>query len=189
LRMKRTRVTLGALCLILAGCSNNREPSAETITPAAPTTTSATSSPSTPAPLGATLTFTGDPFTGDRGLDVDVTVFDVNQNIAPDAPFVPVSGGHWVGADIQTCVKKADKAFIVAWSDWSAFDAQSNENKASGQMYSGFPLNLYPFGPKDTVAVGACVRGWVLFPVAFGTQVTMVRYTPNFYGPGYWSAV
>jgi hypothetical protein len=183
--MKRTLVTLGALCLIIAGCSNNREPSAGTT---APTSTSATSSRSTPAPLGATLTFTGDPFTGDRGMDVDVTVFAVNQNIAPDAPFVSISGGHWVGADIQTCLKNAGKAFIIAWSDWSAFDAQSNESKASLQMYSGFPPHLYPFGPKDTVAVGECVRGWVLFAVGFGTQITMVRYTPSFDGPGFWSA-
>jgi hypothetical protein len=186
--MKRTLVTLGALCLIIAGCSNNGEPSAETTTRAAPTTTSATSSPSTPAPLDATLTYTGDPFTGDRGLDVDVTVFAVNQNIAPDAPFVPISGGHWVGADIQTCLKKADKAFIIGWSDWSALDGDSNANKASLQTYSGFPPNLYPFGPKATVDVGACVRGWVLFPVAFGTQITIVRYTPSFDGPGFWSA-
>ena len=179
--MKRTLlVTFGvAISLILSGCSNNREPSAET------TTTSA--GPSAPQPLGATRTFTG--VGSASALEVDVTVFAVNQNIALRLP-TPASGGHWVGADIETCLKKQSlysRTLTVGWSDWSVSDAQNGQYISSDKPYSGFPTPQYPFSDEPIVE-GECVRGWVLFPVAKRTIITKVKYKPSFDDPAFWSA-
>ena len=176
--MKRTLlVTFGvAISLILSGCSNNREPSAETTTSAGP---------SAPQPLGATRTFTGVTST----LEVDVTVFAVNQNIALRLS-TPASGGHWVGADIETClIKKSlySRTLTVGWSDWSVSDAQNGQYISSDKPYSGFPTPQYPFS-NEPIVEGECVRGWVLFPVAKGTTITKVKYKPSFDDPAFWSA-
>ena len=188
--MRRTLVTLGSLSLILAGCSNDKERSAETTrsgpTTAAARTTAAvptTSNPLTPQltaqPLGATITLS-DPV---RGLEAGVTVFAVDQNIAPDAPTRP-SGGHWVGADIQTCLMKADTKFTVSLREWSAGDAHNGQYKANSLGYRDFPGRQYPdIGP---VAVGECVRGWILFQVTGGVDITTVNYAPNFKTSAIW---
>jgi hypothetical protein len=146
--MKRTFVTLCALSFILVGCSNDSEPSADTTTTEAVRTAS---NPLTPQPLGDTLTIAGP---GPQALEADVTVFAVNQNVAPDAR-TPPSGGHWVGADIQTCLKKSspDYAFKVSWSDWSVSDANNGQYRASGETYSEIPTPQYPVS-SEPVAVG-----------------------------------
>ena len=181
--MKRTLlVTFGvAISLILSGCTN-REPLAETTTRADTTTTSA--GPSAPQPLGATRTFTDVM----SGLEVDVTVFAVNQNIALRLP-TPASGGHWVGADIETCLKSSlyTTTLTVGWSDWSVSDAQNGQYISSDKPYSGFPTPQYPFSDEPIVE-GECVRGWVLFPVAKRTTITKVKYKPSFDDPAFWSA-
>ena len=180
--MRTLLVTFGvAISLILSGCSNNREPSAETTTRADTTTTSA--GPSAPHPLGATRTFTDG-----MGLEVDVTVFAVDQNIALRLP-TPARGGHWVGADIRTCLKMSDygRKLTVGWSDWSVSDAQNGQYISSDKPYSGFPGPQYPFS-NEPIVEGECVRGWVLFPVAKRTTITKVKYKPSFDDPAFWSA-
>ena len=173
-------VTFGvAISLILSGCSNNREPSAETTTTIA--------GPSAPQPLGSTRTFTG--VGSASAQEVDVTVFAVNQNFALRLP-TPASGGHWVGADIETCLKKQSlysRTLTVGWSDWSVSDAQNGQYISSDKPYSGFPTPQYPFSDEPIVE-GECVRGWVLFPVAKRTTITKVKYKPSFDDPAFWSA-
>ena len=181
--MRTLLVAFGvAISLMLSGCSNNSEPSVETTTRAATTTTSAR--PSAPQPLGATRTFTD----AVSGLEVDVTVFAVDQNIALRLP-TPAIGGHWVGADIGTCLKMSDygRKLTVGWSDWSVSDAQNGQYTSSDKRYSGFPTPQYPFS-NETIVEGECVRGWVLFPVANRTTITKVKYKPGFDVPAFWSA-
>jgi hypothetical protein len=135
-----------------------------------------------PNPLGKEFTLTG------TGLELTVTVFAVDQNSASDAP-KPVSGGHWVGADVQLCVKRAPAGnpFYASWSSWAGSDAMFGNYPASSLTYSQFPTPTYPV--SDPVATGDCVRGWVLFPVGDGVTVTTVKYTPNSSSaPAAWSA-
>jgi hypothetical protein len=181
--MKRI-VMLGTVSLILAGCYTTRGINiAAPVTTAAPTTTSAVraaSNPLSPEPLGTIRTFTH------PGFEADVTVFSVNQNIAPDAP-TPPTGGHWAGADIQTCLKQTDTEFTVSGSDWSVADAQNGQYNATSETYSDFPTPQYPFS-SEPVAVGTCVRGWVLFPVSYGIGIITVKYKPSSKTPAIWSA-
>ncbi|MGV9868087.1 hypothetical protein [Rhodococcus koreensis] len=183
--MKRTFAAVGATALLaLTGCSTTSAPAAappETTT-AAPTTTAArtTSNNSTPEPLGSELSFSG------TGVAARVTVFAVNQDVAPNAP-TPPSGGHWVGADLQTCVDESDVNFTVSWNGWSVTDARNGAYEASSLTYSAFPTPKYPFG-STAVSVGECVRGWVLFPVQDGVGITAVKYKPSSKVTAVWSA-
>jgi hypothetical protein len=115
----------------------------------------------------------------------------VNQDSAPDAP-KPVSGGHWVGADVRVCVKQppADSPVNATWSTWSVSDAQFGNYNSSNLTYNQFPTPEYPDGDGNPVAIGDCVRGWVLFPVGDGVSITTVKYTPSSAStPVMWSAV
>jgi hypothetical protein len=146
-------------------------------TPAA----NAAPSPTNPLPLGSTFTVT------DPGFAVEVTVFAIEQNMAPDAP-MPPSGGHWVGADVQTCLKESRTDFTVGWVDWSVSDASNGQYQASSDRFSEFPTPQFPFA-REPLAVGECVRGWVAFAAAFGVEVTTVKYKPEGRIPAFWAAV
>jgi hypothetical protein len=137
-------------------------------------------SPSSPLPLGTAFTIT------DPGFADEVTVFAVDQNMAQQAT-APPSGGHWVGADVQACLKDSRTAFTVSWGDWSVSDAGNGQYQASTDRLSEFPTPQFPFA-SEPLAVGECVRGWVAFPVAFGVQVTTVKYKPEGRIPVFWSA-
>jgi hypothetical protein len=183
--MKWTVAGLGVVVvLILAGCSDKgatSQPLAATSAPASTAATGPESSPSNPLPLGVAFTET------DPGLAAEVTVFAVNQNIAPDAP-APPSGGHWAGADVQVCLKEARTDFSVGWSDWSVSDPANGQYQAATDKLTEFPTPQFPFAP-EAMAVGECVRGWVLFAVAYGVEVTTVKYKPGGRTPTFWSAV
>jgi hypothetical protein len=99
---------------------------------------------------------------------------------------MPPGGGHWSGADVQTCVKKADTPFTVAGNDWSVFDAKDGAYDATNDVSNVLPPPPYPVNSQP-VANGQCVRGWVLFPVSFGTAVVSVKYKPGSDTPTVWS--
>jgi hypothetical protein len=182
--MKRTLVTLGVAAIVLAGCADEA-PSRGAGTHSETTPPTPSPLPSTPVPFGTPITVTGGS-AGLQDLEAEVTVFGVNQNIAPDA-ITPPSGGHWAGADAQTCLKKSFKTFTVGWNDWSAADAKNGQYQATGGRFAEFPTPQYPFS-KEPVAVGECVRGWVVFAVAFGVELTTVKFKPSFSPPVFWAA-
>ena len=169
---------LGAVSVIVTGCSQTRG-----ITIAEATTSAATVSPVVHPtgldPLTTTRTFAG------PGLDADVTAFKVIQNVAPNAD-MPAGGGHWAGADVQTCLKKAAGDFTVSGRDWSVADAQGHEYGASAETDDSFPTALYPTSP-ESLAVGTCNRGWLVFPVPYGVDVITVEYKPAYQAPAIWS--
>jgi hypothetical protein len=115
-----------------------------------------------------------------------VTLFGVNQNIAQNAP-PPASGGHWVGADVETCVKTSPRPFAINFSDWSAADDSSGRYPATGEFHAEFPTPQYPL-VSEVLADGECIRGWVFFPVSFGVQVNTVKYKQGPLNPAFWSA-
>jgi hypothetical protein len=185
----RMRRTLGALCalgvlpILTTGCSEQSAPAAPSAGWAAGAGSAkpaAKPAPSTPLPLGTPFTIT------DPGFADEVTVFSVEQNMAQNAA-APPSGGHWVGADVQTCLKESRTNFTVSWGDWSVSDAGNGQYQASPDRLSEFPTPQYPFA-TEPLAVGECVRGWVVFPVAFGVQVTSVKYKPEGRTPVFWTA-
>jgi hypothetical protein len=185
--MKRTLLAL-SLALIVAGCSTNTaRPASQTTSAAQPAPTTVENSPKNPAPLGTTLSFSGDRFTGDKDLQIDVTVFGFAHNVAPNAA-LPSGGGHWVGADVQTCLKKTYeyKNFTVSSKDWSVTDSKDGPYDSSDATDPDFPMPRYPVD-NEPVAVGECTRGWVLFLVAADADVVLVKFRPRFGAPAFWA--
>ena len=186
--MKPIILTLAAVSVALAGCSDAGEQSATTaprITTATPAAVSDIGTPSTPsAPMQLGTTFH---LAGNAGLEADVTVFGVNQNIAVTAP-PPPSGGHWVGADVQTCLKGSPRPFTINFTDWSVADDSTGRYPGTGEFHVEFPTPQYPLTP-EVLANGECVRGWVFFPVSFGVQIVTVKYKQGPLNPAFWSAV
>ncbi|SDC56467.1 hypothetical protein [Rhodococcus tukisamuensis] len=150
-----------------AGCGGGDPGSDVSSSSAAATSTAQLTAP---APLGSERSFTGDGETVVR-----VTVLNFAPAAAPEAP-APPGGGHWVGAEVQSCVDAAMAPTAVSWSEWSVLDATDGRYPASSVTYPQFPRPEYPF---SVVGVGDCVRGWVVFPVADGAMIDRVRYTPN----------
>jgi hypothetical protein len=186
--MKPILVTVAVLSVALVGCGDGGQQSGTTvprITTAAPVPIVDAERASTPtAPMQPGATF---PLTGSAGFGATVTLFGVDQNIAQNAP-PPASGGHWVGADVETCVKTSPRPFSVSFSDWSAADDSSGRYPATGEFHPEFPTPQYPLTP-EVLAEGECIRGWVFFPVSFGVAVNTVKYKQGPLNPAFWSAV
>jgi hypothetical protein len=171
----RVGITALTAATVLTGCgrgATTATTTTETITVTATPTTTQAPVAAGPNPLGKEAGFRA------PGIDQVVTVFGVNQDSAPAAP-KPVSGGHWVGADVQLCVKQApaDQPVYASWSKWSVSDASFGNYEASSLTYSQFPTPKFPV--SDPVAQNSCVRGWVLFPVGDEVVVTTVKYIPD----------
>ncbi|MFI6432845.1 hypothetical protein [Rhodococcus oryzae] len=165
-------VTVMAAVIIAAtaGCGSDDQAVEASSAEAATTSTDVPPQFKPPDPLGSEITFTGDGQTATR-----VTVLNFNPAAAPEAP-APPGGGHWVSAEVQTCVDVAQSTTAVWWSEWSVLDATDGRYPASSVTHPQFPRPEYPF---SVVAVGDCMRGWVVFPVADGAAIDRVRYTPN----------
>ncbi|MET4610654.1 hypothetical protein ABIC28_001632 [Rhodococcus sp. PvR044] len=177
----RVTVAIAAIAATTAGCGGSDDQQT------APETSAASAAPSTvskaPEPLGSELTFTGD----EGGVTARVSVLNFNPAAAPGAP-APSGGGHWVSAEVQTCVDASPSPMSVSWSEWSVLDATNGRYPVSGLTYNQFPRPEYPVG-SEVVNVGECVRGWVVFPVADGAAIDRVRYTPNQSVNATWSTV
>jgi len=166
--------------LVLVGCGSPPPAVTPVATTSSAPASSASGDPRNPLPLGATFTLT------DPGLRVEATVFAVNQNIVPDSP-APPSGGHWAGADVQVCVREAHNDFIVGWDSWSVADADYGHYPQGAATLQEFPSPEFPAAPQP-LAVGQCARGWVVFAVAVGVEVTLVKYKPIRGRAAFWSA-
>ena len=178
--MDRTLRLLGVLLLTaVAGCAQHSTPPIPATSASAATGPTPPSSPSRPQPLGTSQTLT------DPGLALDVTVFTVEQNLLPDTAG-PAGGGHWAAADAQTCLRQSGTDFTVGWGDWSVSDG-TTQYPASTARLGEFPIPQFPTGP-ESIAVGECTRGWVVFAVGYGADVTTVRYRPAARSPLVWSA-
>ncbi|MGA5463982.1 hypothetical protein [Mycobacterium sp. NPDC050041] len=172
--MKRSLVGLGALVLVVGGCTDEagyvlppKEQAVATATSAEATTTTATD-PSRPQPLGTALTL------GPEGAEIEVTADEINQDSAPT--IMPPGGGHWAGTRVRTCAKGDPSSRVdVGSSEWSATDAAGVVYNASTLTEVGFPDELYP--TASTLTAGQCATGWVMFPAGFRAVLTSVTFT------------
>ncbi|MGY2019417.1 hypothetical protein [Nocardia gipuzkoensis] len=184
--MRSVGMILAAVAIAVAGCSSTEGPVAAPKTTAPAATTSAapssTSNANAPLPPGSEIVIGGN----NGAISARVTMYSVTQEAAPGAP-KPPGGGHWAAADVKTCLDKTDVPFTVSWDVWSVTDANYGSYRASNLTYNQFPRPLYPFS-EETVAVGDCVRGSILFPVPDGVTVTRVKYAPNKNVTASWSA-
>ncbi|WP_280333108.1 hypothetical protein [Nocardia wallacei] len=181
-------MTAVAAAITLSACSSADDsasaPASSTSTRAT-TSAAASSTSNANAPLapGSEITVGSEK---DAAISARIVVHSVTQEAAPNAPR-PVSGGHWAAIDVQTCVDKSNVPFTVGWDTWTLADANYGNYPASNLTYNQFPKPLYPFG-SQTVAVGDCVRGSILFPIPDGVTITRVKYNPNPKLSATWSA-
>lgn len=182
-RSWRGLASAAALVLVtaVAGCSSTGGTAVSTSDAETPVETTSTPPPVAEEPnaLGSEVAFTGD------GVSIRVAVLGFDPVAATRAP-APSSGGHWAAADVRTCVDTASMPLSVSWSEWSLFDEESGRYPSSNLTYGQFPTPEYPF-TSETVNVGDCVRGWVLFGVADDAMIDRVRFTPNGSINGTWS--
>jgi len=188
--MKQALFTLAvAVFLVVAGCSSSSSETSAVNTTAATSTSTVptTSDVSTPNPVGARLDLTGDPF--QPGLKLEATVFSVDQNSVPNAP-KPGENDHWVAVDVETCLKHPylGGTFAVSWNDWLviADDTTRYDSAQLSELNNDLPTPAYPIS-KQPLGVDKCSRGWVMFPVPVGAEITTVMYR-GIGGPAFWSA-
>lgn len=167
--LKRVYVFLAVL--VLTGCSIDKgasSPSSASSTSSASSfTTPTTTSPAPPAslPMGQT-------YSNEAG---DVTVYAYKPDAAPGAPPPTSPGTGWAAADVQVCVKQAN---YVNDLPWALVGSDNGRYAPSSTGYGSFPSPKYPMGDTP-VAIGECVRGWIVFVVPTGATVAFVRYAPS----------
>ena len=177
----RAIAAAAAAALLLVGCSTAAKSDGESSAAPAPSSATTTSANlDAPGAPGQEMEFSG------PGTRVRVTMHSVSQAVAGNAP-APQSGGRWAGADVETCVDSADGAFAVAWREWSLSDANNGNFAASSTTYASFPKPAFPLA-GESVAVGDCTRGWIVFPVGTDVRVTKVKWKPNAKITAVWNA-
>jgi hypothetical protein len=94
-----TAITLLILGIVLGGCGDSRR----SVT--APPSPAPTSNAPYAVPLGVSqpvmVASTFGP--GQNDVRVTITVFQVRDRVAPNAPPPPQLGSHWASADVQVC--------------------------------------------------------------------------------------
>ena len=145
---------------------------------------SVAASPS-PSPTGAGFAL-GDPAQADNG-QVQATVFDYKQPIAPDVPTSAPGGNVWGAADVQVCVA-ATAIFDVSVSKtpWQLYSPDAPPATPALIADSRFPQPGYPADHRRLHA-GQCVRGWIVFTVGTGVRPTVIKYAPTGATPVSWN--
>lgn len=182
------RWTLLTFCLTTAvataGCggdSDNEQPPPTTST-GATTAPPADTSPSPSPPPEPTYTL-GDEQESNSGGQV--TGLDYQQPVAEDSP-QPVDAGYpegyqWAGLDVKVCVPDSpppsgSDGYYITTTVWKLAFPDGSLVDTSHTGYQGFPQPEYPWGDTE-VALGQCIRGWLVFPVPSDDQPSGVHYT------------
>lgn len=182
-RMGRT-AWIGVTVFLVSACAGGAGSTAPTAT--STVTVTATSSPigtptsTTPA---STVLHLGDRRVYDWG---NVTVLHVDQSI-------PVSDRHlpgvktWAGILVRTCVTaegKKGKPTTLGWNAWTASDRRDGQYESFPWTGITYPSPTYPM--DRPLAVGQCVRGWIIFNKPAGVRIMTANYGPSTGDPAVW---
>ena len=133
----------------------------------APSTSSAPTSTSRPGPGSAVQTPSG-----------SVTYFGQQRPAAPDAPAPQQAGTEWAAIDVQVCLDAGQPQGGDLSNDaWTVTDTGNGQTDPSSLTYNQFPAPEYPV--QGYIDPGTCVRGWIVYPIVVGRDLTTVRYFPT----------
>ncbi|WP_131799539.1 hypothetical protein [Parafrankia sp. CH37] len=105
-----------------------------------------------------------------------VTYFGQRRQAAPGAPAPQQAGTEWVGIDVQTCLDSGQAGSEVGKDAWTVTDAGNGLTEPANLTYNQFPAPQYPI--QGYLEPGTCVRGWIIYPIVTGRELTAVRYFP-----------
>lgn len=106
----------------------------------------------------------------DLNGEVTITVLDSKR--------AKVNGhrGNQVLAMVKTCNVSAASGIELTWDTWVLLGPDSEEYPASTTRGSAEPTPVYPNGNGRLYKPGQCAKGWIVFDVPTGTQLSGVRY-------------
>jgi hypothetical protein len=161
---------------MLAGCGTGKAS-----TPTSPTSTPS-SSPAAASPATAAIGTTQRRPSPD-GITVAVTVYHV-RSVKSRADFGEPSR-RFIGIDVRVCVTAATGGPVsISQQPWTVDYADDTQAEPITEWWDGeFSVPLYPAERK--VAVGRCVRGWIMFRPLKG-RATTVSYAPGSGEPAFW---
>jgi hypothetical protein len=143
----------------------------------------AASSP-TASPTGAGHRF-GETAPADNG-QVQATVLEYRQPVAPDVPTTGPAGNVWGAADVQLCVSSTAIFDIsVSPTPWELISPDGPPAPPTLVIDGRFPQPAYPTDHRP-VHPGDCVRGWIVFVVPVGAKPTAITYAPPGATPVAW---
>ena len=107
-----------------------------------------------------------------------VTYFGRQRPAAPNAPTPQQAGTEWVAIDVQECLDASQpQGGDLSNSAWAVTDTGNGQTDPSSPTYHQFPAPEYPV--QGYIDPGSCVRGWIVYPIVSGQQLTTVRYFPT----------
>lgn len=106
-----------------------------------------------------------------------MTYFGQQRPAPTSAPAPQQAGTEWVAIDVQTCLD-ADQPAGQLWSRaWTVTDAGNGLTEPSSVTYDQFPAPQYPI--QTYFEPGTCIRGWIVYPIVTGRELTRIRYLPD----------
>ena len=106
----------------------------------------------------------------DLNGEVTITVLDSRR--------AKVAGhrGNQVVAMIKTCNVSAASGIELSWDTWVLLGPDSEEYPASTVRGNAEPAPVYPNGAGRLYKPGQCAKGWIVFDVPPGSNLSGVRY-------------
>ena len=106
----------------------------------------------------------------DLNGEVTITVLDSKR--------AKVNGhrGNQVLAMVKTCNVSAASGIELTWDTWVLLGPDSEEYPASTVRGNAEPTPTYPNGEGRLYKPGQCAKGWIVFDVPSGAQLSGVRY-------------
>lgn len=106
----------------------------------------------------------------DLNGEVTVTVLDSKR--------AKVAGhrGNQVLAMVKTCNVNAASGIELTWDSWVLLGPDSEEYPASTVRGNAEPSPVYPNGAGRLYKPGQCAKGWIVFDVPSGSNLSGVRY-------------
>jgi hypothetical protein len=179
---------IAVACAVLIGagaissCSESNSGSPD---PASATTVTATATVTatvTPSPATKTLQL-GESSNYDWG---HVTVLKVDQDVPVADANLP-GAMTWMGLLVRTCVtgKQRDgKPTTLGWGAWTVADKSDGQYDSFAWTGVSYPTPTYPI--DRAVAVGQCVRGWIIFNKPQAVRPMSAAYAPTDTNPAVW---
>ncbi|MFT3861264.1 hypothetical protein [Micropruina sp.] len=163
-----------------AGATEAASPSATDSPSATPSGTGSTSPSPTPSESGSpspSLTQSGSA----GSFRAPGEVLDLNGEVTItvlDSKRATVNGhrGNQVLAMVKTCNVSAASGIELTWDNWVLLGPDSEEYPASTVHGSSEPTPSYPNGEGRLYKPGQCAKGWIVFDVPSGAQLSGVRY-------------